>query len=173
MPLVNGRMTGINWIASPNDHPGGNQPKYIIIHAMCGSLPGTESWFANPKSEVSAHFLVGKNGETAQMVRTTDTAWHCYGFNHCSVGIEHEDNGHSKTDPKWVTDAMLEASTNIAAALCKAYKIPVASIIEHCDPMIQAYAKKYDPSMVHTDAAPYFNLTLYRATVLSKLGGSQ
>ena len=31
----------------------------LIIHGMAGTLPGTDAWFQNPKSQVSTHFGVG------------------------------------------------------------------------------------------------------------------
>ena len=38
---------------------------------------------------MSAHFLVGRQGEVVQLVRLDDTAWHASGVNAVSVGIEH------------------------------------------------------------------------------------
>lgn len=54
----------------------------IVNHVMGKSESGvpatmasTESWFSNPKSEVSAHYGVSRAGEIVQYVRDTDTAW--------------------------------------------------------------------------------------------------
>jgi len=34
------------------------------------------SWFGKESSQVSAHFVVGENGEVVQCVKTKDAAWH-------------------------------------------------------------------------------------------------
>src|SRR5262249_53777769 len=39
------------------------------------TLDGADSWFANPDSEVSAHYGVGLDGQAHQYVRLRDTAW--------------------------------------------------------------------------------------------------
>ena len=72
----------LTWVGSPNfgypaGTPGraGNQPIAIVYHVMEGSLAGTDSWFRNPQSAVSAHFGVGVNGEIHQYVDVDDTAW--------------------------------------------------------------------------------------------------
>lgn len=38
-------------------------------------MVGTDSWFQNPTSQVSAHFGVGKNGEIHQYVDINNVAW--------------------------------------------------------------------------------------------------
>lgn len=42
---------------------------------MGGSLAGTDSWFNNLASEVSAHYGVGLDGAIHQYVAVQDTAW--------------------------------------------------------------------------------------------------
>ena len=42
---------------------------------MGGTLAGTDSWFANPASQVSAHTGVGLQGERHRYVRYADRAW--------------------------------------------------------------------------------------------------
>jgi hypothetical protein len=42
---------------------------------MCGTLDGTDSWFKNTTSGVSAHFGVGRDGSVHQYVLEEDTAW--------------------------------------------------------------------------------------------------
>lgn len=54
----------------------------IVDHCMSKGADGTRAtlescanWFANPKSEVSAHFGVGKDGRVWQFVELGNTAW--------------------------------------------------------------------------------------------------
>lgn len=67
----------VTWVGSPNFTPGrkGQQPVAIVYHIMAGTLAGTDSWFRNPGSKVSAHFGIGRDGAIHQYVREEDTAW--------------------------------------------------------------------------------------------------
>ncbi|MDO8671258.1 MAG: peptidoglycan recognition family protein, partial [Dehalococcoidia bacterium] len=51
----------------------------IVIHDLEGSLAAGVSWFANPASDVSAHYLVAKDGHIVQMVSDNDIAFHATG----------------------------------------------------------------------------------------------
>ncbi len=132
----------ISFIASPNFHIGRDTytPIAIVIHIMEGTLLGTDSWFQNPKSQVSAHFGVGKTGEIHQYVLQTDSAWHAGRVNNPSwrliksnpvdqkyinpnfytIGIEHEGN----EDSTW-TDAMYQSSSELIAGISKRWNIPI------------------------------------------------
>lgn len=67
------------FLKSPNYQKGrsGHNPQAIVIHITDGSKESVKSWFLNPKSQVSAHYLVCKNGDVIQFVEEKDTAWHC------------------------------------------------------------------------------------------------
>jgi Negative regulator of beta-lactamase expression len=96
----------IKWVPSPNHSAAYKKQKTIAIvnHIMSGTLAGTDSWFANPASQVSSHFGVGKNGEIHQYVDLSYPAWANGGVskpdwlllqngvnpNYCTVSIEHE-----------------------------------------------------------------------------------
>lgn len=70
-------MTG--FIESPNKWVGraGFKPEAIVIHITDGSYNGAHSWLLNPKSRVSAHFLIRNDGKYDALVKPGDTAWHC------------------------------------------------------------------------------------------------
>ncbi len=128
-------------IPSPNILKGrkGNKPEAIVIHVMEGSLSGTDSWFKNPASKVSAHYGIGKNGEVHQYVQEADTAWHAgrvhapswriiktagnglyVNPNYYTIGIEHEGNETSE----W-TDAMYAADAELIKAIATRWGIPI------------------------------------------------
>lgn len=66
----------MKWVPSPNhSQPKGYKFNTIVNHIMEGTLVGTDSWFANPASQVSSHFGVGKNGEIHQYVDLKYPAW--------------------------------------------------------------------------------------------------
>ena len=95
----------------------------VIIHTVEGSYAGAISWFRNPGSDVSAHYVVRKSdGEVTQMVHDDKKAWHAGSYNRRSIGIEHE--GHAASPGTW-TDAMLESSARLGAWLSNTYNIPV------------------------------------------------
>ncbi|MEE2830186.1 MAG: peptidoglycan recognition family protein, partial [Myxococcota bacterium] len=95
----------------------------IVIHTIEGSHPSAVSWFRNPASDVSAHYVVKRSdGAVTQMVYDEDRAWHATNYNNRSIGIEHE--GHAHSSSNW-TEPMLEGSARLAAWLATRYGIPV------------------------------------------------
>lgn len=83
-PLAQWKPINVNYSTSAN------RPRLVIAHIMQGTLAGTDVWFRNPVSAVSAHFGVGKDGTVIQWVNTDDIAWHAVEANDHSIGIEHE-----------------------------------------------------------------------------------
>lgn len=138
------------WIASPNftKGRGGYKPEIIVIHIMAGTLDGTNNWFSQPASQVSAHFGIGKQGEVVNYVDTTNSAWHCGvvkspsiplkktiwgGFvnpNYYSVGIEHEG-----TDSVEITEAEYLASAKVIKYISDKWGIPIdrKHIVKHSE----------------------------------------
>ena len=105
-----------------NANRGAAKIDFIVIHIAQGSYSGTISWFQNPKSNVSAHYVVGRSGQIAQCVRNEDIAWHAgnWKYNKRSIGIEHA----GYASHKW-TDRMYRSSAKLSARLCKRFNIPV------------------------------------------------
>lgn len=74
--LAKGRAA-VPFVPSPN-HGGRIRPRIVVIHDTAGTTAGGAiSWFANPRSRVSAHFVVGRDGAVTQMVECDVRAWHC------------------------------------------------------------------------------------------------
>lgn len=76
----------------PDGKHGQNKPKQIVIHHWGSdesTFEGTVSWLCNPKSQVSAHFVV-EAGRSACLVNWNDAAWHAgnKAVNMSSIGIE-------------------------------------------------------------------------------------
>jgi N-acetyl-anhydromuramyl-L-alanine amidase AmpD len=149
-------MVKSEWFGSPNyGYPtgthgrGGHKVLAIVDHIMAGTLAGTDSHFKNPKSEVSAHFGVGKNGEIHQYVSIDDAAHHAGnirkpswpllipdnstdGFlnpNLYTIGIEHE--GQSGDE---FTEAQYQATLALHRWLISEFGITPGpdTIIGHC-----------------------------------------
>lgn len=87
-------MSNIIWKGSPNYTAGrgGHKIDHITLHIMAGFLAGTDSTFANPAMQTSAHYGIGRNGEIHQYVRENDTAWADGNAlsNQTGISIEHE-----------------------------------------------------------------------------------
>jgi len=70
----------------------------IVLHytAGAGEASSTARWFADPKSKVSAHYVVSRDGGIAQCVNVEQAAWHAGSatlagssdVNSRSIGIE-------------------------------------------------------------------------------------
>lgn len=98
--------------------------EYVVIHITEGSYNGAISWFKNPDSNVSAHYVLrSSDGQVTQMVKEKDMAWHSgvSFFNQRSVGIEHEATSSS---PSWYTNALYGSSAQLTRYLTSKYSIP-------------------------------------------------
>lgn len=125
------------------------KPEAIVIHVMEGSLTGTDGWFRDPRSSVSAHYGVGKGGEVHAYVLEKDTAWHAgrvnapvwpliksagrnqyINPNYYTIGIEHEGTGLTDWTPE-----MYNASAALIKEICTRWNIPLDRnhIIGHRD----------------------------------------
>jgi N-acetyl-anhydromuramyl-L-alanine amidase AmpD len=64
---------------SPNQEPTryGYPIEMVVMHyTASGSTAGTVSWFMNPDSKVSVHYIVGRDGEIVQVVKDERRAHH-------------------------------------------------------------------------------------------------
>lgn len=66
-----------------------NEPAYIIIlHTTLGSYTGAVDWLRNIRGQnynSSAHFVVGRLGETAQLALLTEGTWHAGAVSNPSI----------------------------------------------------------------------------------------
>ncbi len=120
----------------------GIKPEAIVIHIISGSLESAKAQFADPASQLSAHYGVGRDGTVLQFVEEEDTAFHAgvvvnptwtgihggLNPNLYTIGIEHEGG---PTDP-W-TDAQFSASAQLVAEIAGRWTIPLdaAHIVLH------------------------------------------
>ena len=62
----------------------------LVLHIAEGSFDGTISWMKNPVSQVSAHFVIARDGRIVQMLDTGETAWTQAAGNGHWVSVENE-----------------------------------------------------------------------------------
>jgi hypothetical protein len=168
---------GALWVASPNyNSRSGTAVREVAIHTMQGSYAGSISWFKNPSSQVSAHYLIrSSDGQVTQMVRESQRAWHVGSHNSHSIGIEHE--GYI-SNPDWYTSAMYNKSAAITRQACARY----AGIV--CTRAMKSYtsAKQSDTTYdilghqnltdnSHTDPGKYWNWSKYYGLINPSSGG--
>ena len=107
-------------------------PKIIVLHYTAGgTLKSSFNYFNNTKIEdfrvynknqsllnVSAHYLIDRDGKIYQLMDDTLFARHTIGLNYCSIGIE---NIGSKTAP--LTDAQILANSKLIRHLKMKFNI--------------------------------------------------
>jgi N-acetyl-anhydromuramyl-L-alanine amidase AmpD len=126
--------------------------QYVIIHTVEGSYQGCISWFKNPSSNVSAHYVVAYTGAITQMVKDKDIAWHASSWNTHSIGIEHE--GYASQNG-W-TAAQYAKSAALTRWICLTYGIPMTR---------QRILGHNEVSSYKSDPGPHFNWNYYMSLV--------
>ncbi len=123
------------------------KPNYVIIHHTAqDSLKQTINTFTVSRTQVSSHYVVGRDGEIVQMLNDYLRSWHAgsgrWGndtdLNSASIGIELDNNG---SEP--FTNAQIESLLVLLKRLKWKYGIPTANFIGHSD---IAPSRKVDPS---------------------------
>jgi hypothetical protein len=108
-------------------------PRVIVLHYTAGgSAAGTRRYFDNVRIEaarkelaragvvnVSAHFIVDRDGTIYQLQPPTRFARHCIGLNHIAIGIENV--GDEAAFP--LTDAQVAADAALVRELARRYRI--------------------------------------------------
>lgn len=110
---------------STSNRPSTYPISYVVIHIMEGTYNGSISWFQNPSSNVSAHYMIrSSDGQITQMVREKDIAYHAGVtlYNQRGIGIEHEATSSSAS---WYTDSMYWSSARLTRYLLNKYSVPL------------------------------------------------
>ncbi|MGI4821249.1 MAG: N-acetylmuramoyl-L-alanine amidase [Janthinobacterium lividum] len=133
------------WVGTSNFNL--RKPNYVIIHHTAqNSTEQTLKTFTLTKTQVSAHYVIGRDGQTYHMLNDYLRAWHggvarwgsISDINSVSIGIELDNNG---TEP--FQEAQLASLLKVLASLKRTYNIPAANFIGHGD---IAPVRKNDPS---------------------------
>ncbi len=116
------------FIQSPNHSSrNGGGVQFIVLHCTEASLASTIAEFRNSGGrQVSAHYVIDRNGEIYQMVSDSDRANHCRGANQNSIGIEHVGG-----ETQALAGAQSTASAALIRWLVEQYEIPRSNIYGH------------------------------------------
>lgn len=116
------------FIQSPNhsNRAGADIDTIVVHYTTAGNVQSTINHFLNPASEVSAHYIIDKNGDIYQMVKDGDKAFHATRANRTSIGIEHV----AKVGDR-LTEVQEKSSIQLIKWLMTEYKIPKENIKAH------------------------------------------
>jgi N-acetyl-anhydromuramyl-L-alanine amidase AmpD len=153
-------------------------PKVIILHYTAGgSAKSTRSYFDNLRLEasraglarggavnVSAHFIVDRDGTIYRLQPETRFARHCIGMNHLAIGVENVGD-----ERRWpLTDAQVRA--NVALVRDLASRFPITHLLGHHEVMgfrKHAYFVELDPTYRNDKGDPG---AAFMAKVRARLG---
>lgn len=108
---------------------GGRDIDHIVIHYTTSrNIGGVIEHFLTGTPRVSAHYIVGQDGELVQVVEDDKAAWHAGSsdMNARSIGIEHVARAGDR-----ITPAQEATSAALIRWLTAEYSIPHAQIIPH------------------------------------------
>jgi N-acetylmuramoyl-L-alanine amidase len=123
------------------------RPNYVIIHHTAqNSCEQTLKTFTLPRTQVSSHYVICKDGTVHHMLNDLLRGHHAgvskWGnatdLNSSSIGIEIDNNGFEV-----FTDAQINSLLDVLQRLKRAFNIPVANFIGHAD---IAPGRKVDPN---------------------------
>ncbi len=138
--------TQSGWVGTTNF--GMRKPNFVIIHHTAqNSCEQTLQTFTLPRTQVSAHYVICKDGTVHHMLNDYLRAWQAgissWGndkdVNSSSIGIELDNNGFDSFPA-----AQINSLLTVLATLKSAYFIPASNFIGHAD---IAPTRKNDPNV--------------------------
>jgi len=133
------------WIGTTNF--GIRKPNFVVIHHTAqNSCDQTLKTFTLPRTEVSAHYVICKDGTVHHMLNDYLRAWHAgagswgndQDINSSSIGIELDNNGFDSFPAVQISSLL-----TVLDSLKKRYHIPPTNFIGHAD---IAPSRKVDPN---------------------------
>ncbi|TCP62951.1 N-acetylmuramoyl-L-alanine amidase [Rhodovulum bhavnagarense] len=139
---------GAIWRPSPNHgaRRGGARPDMVVVHYTgMVDMAAALARLCDPEAEVSAHYLIARDGRLFQLVSEERRAWHagvgCWGMlddvNSHSIGIELDNDGATP----FAAPLMARLET-VLQTIMRRWAIPPARVIAHSD---MAPGRKADP----------------------------
>lgn len=145
-PLTDTFSTTSSWVGTTNF--GMRKPNFVIIHHTAqNSCDQTLQTFTLKRTQVSAHYVICRDGTVNHMLNDYLRAWHAgnskWGndtdINSSSIGIELDNNGFEP-----FSELQINSLLKLLAFIKKSYTIPTANFIGHAD---IAPTRKNDPNV--------------------------
>src|SRR6186713_311449 len=134
-----------NWVGTTNFSM--RRPNFVVIHHTAqNSCDSTLRTFTLPRTAVSAHYVICKDGTVHHMLNDLLRAHHAgvskWGnttdLNSSSIGIELDNNGFET-----FSEAQISSLLDLLGRIKKAYSIPTPNFMGHAD---VAPGRKVDPN---------------------------
>jgi len=134
------------WVGTTNFNM--RKPNMVVIHHTAqNSCDQTLRTFTLPRTSVSAHYVICKEGTVHHMLNDYLRAWHggagrwgsVTDINSASIGIELDNNGYEP-----FAEAQMNSLMALLDTLKKRHGIPAANFIAHAD---MAPSRKVDPNI--------------------------
>lgn len=131
----------------PSPNFGERRPNYVIIHhTASGDVQRALTTLTSRDAEVSAHFVIARDGRVFYLVDELKRAWHAgdayWGgnrdLNSASIGVELDNNGNEP-----FAEPQIAALLALLADLKTRWRIPAANFLGHGDIVP---GRKVDPS---------------------------
>ncbi len=131
----------------PSPNHGGRRPQYVILHHTTNSSAEQAlATLTHPASQVSAHYLIGRDGRIYYLVDELRRAWHAgdsywagnRDLNSASIGIELDNTGEEP-----FADAQIDALIVLLRDITTRWRMPPQNVLGHGD---VAPGRKTDPS---------------------------
>jgi len=144
-PLQDSALASTNFVGTTNLTM--RRPNFVVIHHTAqNSCDQTLQTFTLPRTAVSAHYVICRDGNVFHMLNDLLRAHHAgvskwgnnVDLNSSSIGIEIDNNGFEP-----FTEAQINSLLILLDRLKKTYSIPDANFIGHAD---VAPGRKVDPS---------------------------
>jgi len=141
------RYTALPVEVRPSPNFGERRPNYVILHHTTNdNVEQAVATLTSRMRDVSAHYLIGRDGRIIYLVDELKRAWHAgdsyWGgnrdLNSSSIGIELDNNGNEA-----FAEAQMESLIALLGDLAARWNIPPANVLGHGD---VAPGRKVDPS---------------------------
>ncbi len=189
----------VKFVKSPNIDTPLQERLFVVMHYTGGaSFSASVAWLTSKSSGVSAHLVIGRDGEVAQLVPFDLRAWHAgtsawkgyTGLNNYSIGIELDNAGMMKrSGNRWVsTFGRVYPDTEVLAAPHKSIPSVIYGWHRYTDiqlktaaEVVAALVKEYSIQEIigHDDIAPgrkwdpgpAFPMEMFRQDVAALVSG--
>jgi len=127
-------------VSTPNKGRTSIKPEAVVLHHSDGSYRGGCAWIADPKSKVSYHVLISRDGRRTVFANDTDRCWH--------AGVS---SWQGRRDlNSWSLGVAWEGNT---------YELPLgedamASAIEYLAPRMKKWGINMNMVVTHQQVAP-------------------
>jgi len=142
------------WKPSPNfsSRGGADIDSVVLHHTASNNTAADLATLRSRSAEVSAHYLIGRDGKIYQLVKDGMKAWHAGvsalrgdsspSVNARSIGIEITNAGDGRTP---FTERQYKALEQLVPWLMKTYKVPMQNLVGHKDVALPK-GRKIDPA---------------------------